>query len=162
LKIKRSFECTGMCDASAAVPVGTNLFLAASDEDSTLRLYLAGEDGAPLKEFNLNTSLELSGHTVETDLEGAALVGNRAFWISSPGRNYQGKLRLNRERFFATDIHGSGTNLEVVLVGRPCATLVLQLLGDRRYSQFDLARASQLPPKTQGALNIEGLAATPE
>jgi hypothetical protein len=36
---------TGMCDASAAAPLGTSLFVAASDEDNILRVYHRNQAG---------------------------------------------------------------------------------------------------------------------
>ena len=106
--------------------------------------------------------LELTGKSPEADLEGAALIGNRAFWIGSHGRNKNGKERANRHRLFATDI--AITNGEVTLkpVGQPCKRLLEDLIHDARFAEFHLAEASTLAPKEPGALNIEGLAATAE
>src|SRR5262249_44507028 len=104
LQLVRPAEYSGMRDASAAVAVSSNLFIVADDEKNTLRLYSADKPGPPLKEFDVNAFLEVTSKSPEADLEGAALVGNRAFWIGSHGRNKKGKERSNRCRLFATDI----------------------------------------------------------
>src|SRR5882672_904987 len=97
-------EYPGLRDASAAVAVSSNLFIVADDENNTLRLYSADHVGPLLKEFNFDAFLEVMGKSREADFEGAALIGNRAFWIGSHGRNKDGKERLNCCRLFAIDI----------------------------------------------------------
>jgi len=151
-----------MCDASGAVPISSNLFAVACDEDNILRLYRSDRPGAPVKQFDLNAFLEVRGKSLEADLEGAARIGNRAFWIGSHGRNKDGKERLNRHRLFATDIQASNGEFTLAPVGRPYRRLLDDLLADSRFDQFHLAEASRLTPKAPGALNIEGLCATPE
>src|SRR5262249_55829667 len=81
LRIVRPMEYSGLRDASAAVAVSSNLFIVADDENNTLRLYSTDHAGPPLKEFDFDTFLEVTSKSPEADLEGAALVGNRAFWI---------------------------------------------------------------------------------
>jgi hypothetical protein len=158
----RPLRYTGMADASGAVPVSSNLFLVADDESNALRLYRANQGGPPLKEFNFNAFLEVRGKSIEADLEAAARVGDRAFWIGSHGRNKNGKERDNRCRLFATDIHVAGDEVTVVPVGRPYKRLLDDLFGDPRFARFHLAEASRHAPKEAEALNIEGLSATPE
>ncbi len=160
--IKHPWYYQGMCDASAAVRVSPDLFLAASDEDNALRLYSFDMPGRPLREFELDRFLGVTGKSLEADIEGAALIGSRAFWIGSHGRNYLGKLRLNRCGLFATDIRNPGLNMSLVPVGMPYKTLLEDLWADSRMARFHLIAASQLPPTDEGALNIEGLAATAE
>lgn len=162
LRLVRPSQYTGMCDASGAVSVGTNLFIVASDEDNLLRLYRSEPSGAPLQQFDLNRFLELEGKSIEADLEAAARIGDRAFWIGSHGRNRDGKARPNRRRFFATDIMVKDNKVSVTPVGRPCKTLLDQLVADRQFDRFHLAEAAERAPKDNDALNIEGLAATPE
>ena len=152
----------GMCDASGAVPISSNLFAVACDEDNILRLYRSDQPGAPVKQFNLNAFLEVRGKSLEADLEGAARIGNRAFWIGSHGRNQNAKERLNRHRLFATDISGHDGDFALTPVGRPYQRLLNDLLADSRFDQFQFEEAARRAPKAPGALDIEGLAATPE
>lgn len=151
-----------MCDASAAVAVSSNLFLAANDEDNVLRLYRLGQGGAPVQRFDLTRFLQVDKRSPEVDLEGAATVGSRVFWIGSHGRNRRGKPAPSRARFFATDIRVQDGKVSVVPVGRPSSSLLSGLFADARYHRFKLKEASTLAPKSEDALNIEGLAATPE
>lgn len=149
----------GACDASAVVPVGNEHFLAASDEDSVLRLYERHRPGRPIKSFDLTSELELGRKAGETDLEGAALIGDVAYWVSSHARSADGKKRSDRGRFFATRLSGGGGALTVELIGRPCKTLVADLIAAPQLAKYDLAEATTLSPKDKGGLNIEGLCA---
>lgn len=158
----RPLRYTGMADASAGVAVSSNLFLAADDESNALRLYRADQGGPPIKEFDFNDFLEVHGKSLEADLEGAARLGDRAFWIGSHGRNKKGKERDNRCRLFATDIRVTGDDVSLIPVGRPYKRLLDDLLADSRFDRFHLAEAARYAPKEEDALNIEGLAATPD
>ncbi|HWI59517.1 MAG TPA: DUF3616 domain-containing protein [Bacillota bacterium] len=162
LHIVRPAQFSGMCDASGAVALNSNLFAVACDEDNTLRVYRWDQPGGPVKQFDCNAFLEMEGKSLEADLEGAARIGDRAFWIGSHGRNKNGKERLNRCRLFATDIRMANGDVDLVPVGRPYKRLVEDLIGDGRFARYDLAAASQHAPKEPNALDIEGLAATPE
>lgn len=161
-KLVRPTRYPGMCDASGAVAVSSNLFLVASDEDNILRLYKSDEPGHPVKEYDYNQFLGVHGKSLEADLEAAARIGNRAFWIGSHGRNRVGKFRENRDRFFATDIKVEGGEVLLEPVGRAYENLLEDLLDDPRLAQFRLAEASLHAPKDEWGLNIEGLSATPE
>ena len=99
---------------------------------------------------------------MEADLEAGARIGDRAFWIGSHGCNKSGKHRNNRHRFFATDIRLAGGQVTIKAVGRPCKTLLDELALDSRFDEFHFAKAALSAPKDAGALNIEGLSATPE
>jgi hypothetical protein len=160
LKATEPLVHSGMCDASAGVPLGDDFFAVANDEDNTLRVYRNDRSGPPMRGVDLTTFLHVNPKSPETDLEGAARVGDRIYWITSHGRNQRGRERASRERFFATDIRGQHDQFELVAVGRPYQDLLLDLIADPRLARFHLARASGLAPKERGALNIEGLCAT--
>jgi len=164
LRLERPMRYSGMCDASGAVAISSNLFVVASDEDNVLRLYRADQASMPLREYDCNAFLELEhkGKSLEADLEAAARIGDRAFWMGSHGRNRAGKLRRNRCRFFATDIKLADGQVTLTPVGKPCKTLLDDLETDPRYGPFHLEEASLHAPKEKDALNIEGLSATPE
>lgn len=154
--------CRGMCDASAGVPVGKDRFLAANDEDNVLRLYRADRGEEPIETFDLTDFIKPDRDKPESDLEAATQLGDLAFWITSHGLNRSDKLRVSRHRFFATRIVGDGDRVEVRGVGTPYTALLDDLLDDPRLKKYKLAEASQLAPKKKNALNIEGLAATPD
>ena len=162
LRMVRPMEYSGLRDASAAVAVSSNLFIVADDEKNTLCLYSTDHPGPPLKDFDFNAFLEVTSKCPEADLEGAALLGNRAFWIGSHGRNKDGKARPNRCRLFATDVAIKNGKVTLTPVGKPYKGLLDDLVRDSRFAEFHLAEASTRPPKEPDALNIEGLSATPE
>jgi len=153
---------SGMCDASAAVALTDKLFAVASDEESVIRVYDRDQGGAPLQSINLSAFLDLDARKPETDLEGAARVGDRAYWITSHGRNKSGRERRSRERFFAVQIVTNAQGVELKMLGKPYKHLLDDLMRDPKLKRFNLAAASHLEPKARGALNIEGLSATPE
>jgi hypothetical protein len=97
----------------------------------------------------------------ESDLEGAAAVGQRIYWIASHGRNSKGKLRPDRQRFFATDID-PGAQPGVIPTGSPYRGLLDDLAAAPTLADLRLGDAAQLAPEAPGGLNIEGLAAMPD
>lgn len=150
---------TGMCDASAAVPIDAGHFVVASDEDNVLRVY-ALSGGAPTATVPLAGFLKTG--TRESDLEGAARIGDRIYWIASHGRNSSGKLRTERQRLFATDIVPGGATATFQPVGTPSTGLLPALVAAPALKGFGLDAAAERAPEAEGGLNIEGLAATPD
>ena len=57
----------GMADASAAMPVGDELFVVADDETNSLRVYRRGRGGFPIQSVNLDNFLgtDLAGKKPE-------------------------------------------------------------------------------------------------
>jgi hypothetical protein len=152
----------GMCDPSASVSVGDDLFLAASDEDNVLRLYHRGEGGAPHAHFDLSDFLQTTKKHAEADIEGATELGGNVYWITSHAPNKDGKERPNRYRLFATQIKPNPTGAEVLPIGKPYRDLLGDLLSSPLYEKYGLDKASRRPPKERDALNVEGLSATPD
>ncbi len=152
----------GMADASGGVALGTNLFVAVNDEDSVLRIYRRDAGGLPVKRIDASAFLELVPGKSETDFEAATRVGDRIYWISSHGRNVSGKGRINRHRFFATDIKQNGDGFDLVPAGRPYNRLLFDLAEAPQLASLKLGEASLRAPKTPGGLNIEGLCGTPD
>ena len=149
----------GTCDASAAVALTETLFAVGSDEDSILRIYRNDQPGPALEKVNLTAALKVDRKFPETDLEGAARVGDRVYWITSHGRNQDGEDRPSRRRFFATDLKVEGEQVRLQFVGASCTWLLSDLARDPRYAAFRLAQAGTRAPKAPGGLNIEGLCA---
>ncbi len=149
-----------MCDASAGVAVSSNLFVAADDEGDQLRLFSADRGGPALRTYDVRGFLNLTGDHPEADFEGAAWLGDKVFWISSHGRNREGKYRANRHCFFATTIREDKYGVHLMPVGFCYKNLLTDLIFEPRLRPFNLAGASVLPPKAKGGLNIEGLCAT--
>ena len=156
----QSFVYRGMCEASAAVAVGPDHFVVADDNDSTLRLY-ARNDPKPVSATDFSTALGVKP-TTKTDIEGAASIGNRIYWITSHGRHSTGEQRPQRQRFFATDVTGQGADTKLTLAGKVYVGLVDDLLAEPALASYRLREAAALAPEAEGGFNIEGLAATPE
>ncbi|MGZ8289047.1 MAG: DUF3616 domain-containing protein [Telluria sp.] len=155
--IEEDFIYRGMCDASAAAALDEHHFVVANDERNQLKVYKRGqadpvhvEDLAPF----LGTKQDK-----ESDLEGAATVGSRIYWISSHGRNSKGKEQTRRYRFFATD--ALKAEPWVRPVGWPYTGMLDALIGAPQLAKYKLAEAASRNPELEGAFNIEGLAATP-
>jgi hypothetical protein len=93
---------SGICDASAAVALGNDYFVVADDELNLLRIYKRGQS-APVGQTDLSKFLETE-HDKESDIEGAAAIGNKIFWITSHGANKDDKVQERRRKLFATEI----------------------------------------------------------
>ena len=90
----------GPCDASAAAALDADHFIVGDDEHNTLRVYRQGQ-ASPVDSLNLAGFLGTAADE-ESDIEDAAAIGTRIYWITSHGRNSKAKLRPGRHRFFAT------------------------------------------------------------
>jgi uncharacterized protein DUF3616 len=152
----------GMCDASAAVALGTDRFIVANDEDQVLRVFRRGPGQEPLQGFDMSGFLFPDQSKPETDIEGATSVGNRIYWITSHGRNKNAVLRSSRYRFWATDWETKGDRIALNFAGDPYTRLLDDIFGHPALARYDLRSASERAPKSPGGLNIEALAATPE
>ena len=162
----------GASDASAAVAMSENTFLVADDENNILRLYSTAEPGLPIGSYDMTVFLDIDPEHPEADIEGATRIGRRIYWITSHGRNKDGKLRPNRYRFFATDIDVRNNDVTLRPAGEPHKRLVHDLLKTKTMSGLDLDKTTRLnafnlkkkdreklAPKREG-LNIEGLCAS--
>jgi hypothetical protein len=141
----------GLCDASAAVALDVEHLGVAGDEDNTLRIFRRGVADAvgtlALADF-LGTGKR------ESDIEGAARVGNRIYWIASHGRNKDGKERSERYRFFATDLRPGTTPPALAPAARPYRGLIDDLRSAPTLKAFRLDAAARLAPEAPGGLNI--------
>ena len=166
------FTFHGTSDASAAVAIDKDRFIVADDENNTLKVYKMEERGSPVYTRELSWFLEADGEHPEADIEGATRIGDRIYWITSHGRNKDGKLRPSRYRFFATSIETEGDETKITPVGSPYKRLAHDLLKETWAGKLGLEKATRLyttklkgkelkrlAPKKEG-LNIEGLCAS--
>jgi hypothetical protein len=153
---------SGLCDASAAVSLEAGFFAVADDEDNVLRIYHPQAGPMPMQSLDMSRFLRVDPREPEADFEGAARMGEKIFWITSHGRNTSGKVRSSRQRFFATTLSKTNGTVTLAPFGQPYDRLLDDLCSDPRLRRFNLAAAASKAPKTRGALNIEGLAATPD
>ncbi len=162
----------GASDASAAMAVGKDMFIVADDENNILRLYKISKGGLPLCSYDMTEFLGIEPEHPEADIEGATMIGRCIYWITSHGRNKDGKIRPNRYRFFATTVKVENGNVTITPVGKPCKTLIhslvkaenirhLRLDKVTRFDANELTKKERkkLAPKEEG-LNIEGLCAS--
>ena len=169
----------GASDASAAVAVGDDMFVVADDENNVLRIYKATTDtqralaeSLPLSSCDLTDFLDIEPEHPEADIEGATMVADRIYWITSHGRNKDGKMRPNRYRFFATTIKVEDGNVTIRPLHRPYRTFAHKLIRTRTMRHLGLDRATRfdainlkkkdrkrLAPKEAG-LNLEALCAS--
>ena len=150
----RVFE--GLANASAAIPVDGQRFIAGCDEDNVLKLYEVGHR-LPVSQFETSPWLGLQTRNGEADFEGAARIGDVAFWIGSHGRNSSGDRRPDRQRLVAFRIVFKEGRASLEPVGQPVRSLIEDLLSEPRLAPVDLRAAVARVPD-QGGLNIEGLA----
>jgi len=147
----------GCCGSSAAVMLDDEHFVVADDEDNRLRLYHSTQGGQPIDTWNFDKELKAEKKSVESDLEGAARVGNLIFWIGSHGRNKDGELRPGRHVFFATAIRSRKGKPHLEIHGEPYRNLLTDLDRLPPLAFARLGEAGRLPPKAEGGLNIESL-----
>lgn len=170
---------SGMCDGSAGAALDDKTFVVATDEANSngtnvLNVYLFEQGGAPVRVVDLTPALvpdpnnkdQHDPEHSEADIESAARIGNRIYWITSHGHNSKGKRRVDRYRFFATDVEGAGANISVRLAGAPnprpaYMNLLKDMAGDPKLGSFNFKQLdeSNIAPES-GGVNIEGLCAT--
>jgi hypothetical protein len=148
----------GLCDASAAVALDAGHFVVGDDEHNTLYIYRRGKAEA-IASLNLSKFLD-TGVDRESDIEGAAAIGQRIYWITSHGRDGKGKARPDRNRFFATEVL-PGNPPALVTVGEPYTRLLHDMEEAAVLRPYKLGDAARLAAEAEGGFNIEGLAATP-
>ena len=119
-----------MANASAIALLDPNWFVAASDESNVLQVFPVDSDGPSVAQVDLSGAAAVLGKSTEIDLEGAARIGDRVYWIGSHGRNKDGKPRSNRQRLMATRVEKDGTTMRLVPEGRPYSGLLTELLAD--------------------------------
>ena len=147
----------GICDASAAVAIDADRFVVADDDKNILMAYRVGQSKG-------EEALDLRDYLKDknSDLEGAARIGDRIYWIASHGRKANGEFKPERRRFFATPVaSGAPSKLEVPRLS-PVENLVDRMIADERYKALGLEAALQNPAESKDGLNIEGLATTPD
>jgi hypothetical protein len=149
----------GICDASAAAGLPDGRIAVGDDEDNQLRIFDAARGGDPIEVIDTRAHLaEADGTHPEMDIEGAATVGTRVYWIASHARKKSGKAAPGRLKLFASDIAGG----RLALVGKPYLHLLEDMTRAPALARYRLADAGERPPDTPGGLNIEGLTETPE
>ena len=133
----------GTSDSSAAISISEEIFIVADDENNVLRAYNINGSGLPVFRYNLTQFLNTYQEHPEADIEGAAMIGETIYWITSHGRNKNGKIRPNRYRFFATSVRIENGNITIQPVGIPCRTLIHSLVKSYPAHQLGLVQATR-------------------
>jgi len=149
-----------MCDASAAVALDAEHFIVGDNARNTLRIYKRGRSDQ-VAAIDLSKFLGTKPDR-ESDLEGAAVLGDRIYWISSHARNSRGNVQPSRRRFFATQVRSGPSGPTVVPIGKPSVKLLVEIRAAPQLAPYKLREAGKLKPEAEGGFNIEGLAATPD
>lgn len=140
----RAESYIGLCEASASSFIDDSHFAVASDETNTFQIYRRGVARSIGPGIDLEDFLDAD----KSDIEGAARIGDRVYWISSHSFNSNGEDRPKRQLFFATRIVRADGRPSIEGVGSPVKSL-----------RDDLAKSARVEPSE---LNVEGLASTPE
>ena len=162
-----TFNHQGLCDASAAVALDAAHFVVADDERNTLVVYRRGQASA-VEKLDVSSFLGTKPDK-ESDLEGAAAIGQRTYWVSSHGRNSEGKRQDRRLRFFATEVISRAAPpkqppFKLVTVGQAYSGLLDDLLAAPSLAAFKLrwnsSRAIWRPIKRARARTASGCGET--
>ena len=156
----------GICEASAAAMLDARHFVVGDDGHNLLSIY---EVDRPERVATLDlvayldTETGADGQPKKSDLEAAARVGMRIYWLGSHSRDRKHHREESRLRFFATPLRTSqGRTLVDPPTRPPYRALLDDLVADPRMKAIAAAAAKKVGPEEAGGLNIEGLAATPE
>lgn len=133
----------GICEASAAVALDDTHFVVASNETNTFQIYRRGT-AKPVQALKFKSFLGAE----TSDIEAAARIGDKVYWISSFSRPGDGGNASGRSILFASRIVQTADGPTLEPIGPPFEGL-------RGYLKKELHR-----PGTD--INIEGLAATPQ
>ncbi|MGZ8143725.1 MAG: DUF3616 domain-containing protein [Methylosarcina sp.] len=165
LSVERELQHQGICDASGAVALDEQHFVVANDEDNILKVYRSDKSGGPVSGISgrdINDYFDNNPKRKEVDIEGAAQLDGIIYWITSHGRNKEGKPRPERHQFFGNGLSIENGNKSFKQIGHSYTRLFEDMVKDPRLRRYQLEAAAKLPPKEKGGLNIEGLAATPK
>jgi hypothetical protein len=153
----------GICDASAAIPLGQDQFIVGNDEadeelGNLLRVYSSQESG---KVTTLPISInEFVNTRKEIDLEAVTELNGVIYWITSHGRDNDAEIKPKRHQLFATKLIGEDNVLEQV--GQSYTRLLYwDLLTESKLKGLRANDVETIAPK-EGGINIEGLTTTPE
>jgi hypothetical protein len=142
----------GLCDASAAVALGETHFVVADDDRHVLTIYQRGKPEAVACVELLRNSGEClpRAKATKSDIEGAARIGNRIYWISSHARNQDGEVKAQRRQFFATDVLASAASPTVSAATPPYTRLVEDIAADPRFAVLSTASKQAIDPENAG------------
>ena len=154
----------GICDVSAGVALDENRIVVGDDEKPWLSIYRMGGGASDGTIALPHSPASADNGAPEADLEGATVFDGRIVWISSNGRNKNGKVRPERFQLFASHRRGAdqqqwleafspsfgGLPEAIAATDQASYKPLRKSVGDLQHPDEDLA------PKKNG-FNVEGL-----
>jgi hypothetical protein len=163
---------TGYSDASTAEALDENYMIVSDDEQNKLLVYNRHQSGLPVTTFDYSNLLALTdisgGVPREIDLEASARSlnnANRIYWMGSHSNksNPSYDLRPNRNRFFATDVTGTGAATTFSFIGHYDGFRNdMTTWSNTNNLGLAASMADGFDPKGIDGLNIEGMAFAPD
>ena len=138
---------SGACDASAAVALDARHFVVANDEHNVLGVYRLGTPAA-VASVPLDRFLGTRTGTGKSDIEGAAMIGSRIYWISSHARDARGRAGPAAP---VRDRHRGRGDASVVPAGWPYTQLLEDLVGAPELAPYALGAAAGRAPEPRAA-----------
>lgn len=162
-----TFWQTGMSDASAAVLIDNDYYIAADDEMNILNVYSRTHSGLPVSSFEFSSFLSLpEPGNPEVDVEAAAvspLASDKAYWSGSMSN---GKSpfpdKPNRDRLFATQRTGSGSSTSLSYSGHVNISPSLLVWGDANGYDFTSSAQAGVDSKAVDGFSMEGMVFGPD
>lgn len=164
----------GLVDGSAGIAVSESSFITATDEFNLIQSFSTAPGSAGVTVLDLDMELpwypaipkfndkgKAKGFE-ESDIEGAARIGNLIYWIGSHGADGDGNPASARRVLFATRIN-TGANPLLSRHGMVYTSLVKDLIATPALADYRFAESSGVNPKNPplagkpGGLNIESL-----
>ena len=153
----------GICDASAGVALDENRIIVGDDEKPWLSIYRLGGGASDGTIALPHSPASADDGAPEADLEGATVFDGRIVWISSNGRNKNGKVRPERFELFASHRRGADQQQWSEAFSPPFGGLPEAMAATARQVQplgksiGNLRKTDEdLAPKKNG-FNVEGL-----
>jgi hypothetical protein len=143
---------TGLANASAAVALDRSRFVLADDEEQ--KLFLFNFDHPDIEGVPIPLHADLGVGDQEPDLEGAAMIGDRIWWITS--HNVSREDTAARRMLFFTDIDRAHGDPSFRVGGH-----IHRRLLDEFAAKPGIAKALGFGGKRWRTIDIEGLATTP-
>ena len=97
----------GASDVSAAVFLDETHFAAADDEMNGLLVYDVNTPGHPVSMLDLGVFLKVASKFPEADIEGAARMGDRIYWITSQRAQFRRQDASESMPFFLYSVNHS-------------------------------------------------------
>ncbi|HTN18724.1 MAG TPA: T9SS type A sorting domain-containing protein, partial [Chitinophagaceae bacterium] len=167
LMAAKSLWHTGISDASAAIAIDADYYIAGDDELNLLNVYSRKNSGMPLVSYEYTSGLSLPNPSKpEVDLEAGAISyknKGRIYWLGSMSN---GKApfdaKPNRDRIFATKISGTAAATSFTTVGYTALKTSLLSWGDANGYGFTASAAAGVDSKLPNGFAAEGMVFGPD